>query len=140
MSQALMMKLKYKSQIQTLIKVNNTHIQKQENEILKLMGKKNKLLKDLDEKDKEINTLVDEKTHFKTNYFKAIKSFGTVQINYFRNHLSMFEAKVVDARAQKDKVQKEIDAVQVGILKHRAALKKYSFKNEKYDYLKVAYG
>ncbi|MES2615806.1 MAG: hypothetical protein V4591_10375 [Bdellovibrionota bacterium] len=137
-----MMKHKYKSQIQTLIKVNNTHIQKQENEILKLMGKKNKLLKDLDEKDKAITELIKEKTHFKTNYFNSLPSkiFATEQVNFFRNHLEMFEARVVDARSQKDKVQKEIDTVQANILKHREALKKYSFKNEKYDYLKVSFG
>ena len=140
MSAALMMKLKYKKQIQTLIKVNKTHIQRQESEILKLMGKKNRLLKDLDEKDKEIIQLDNERTHFKVNYFKSIKKFGTVQINHFRNHLSIFDAKIVDARSQKDKVQTEIDAVQEEILKHKAALKKYTFKNEKYDYLKTSYG
>lgn len=137
-----MMKSKYKSQIQTLIKVNHTHIQKEENEILKLVGKKNKLLVDLDEKDKAITKLVEEKTHFKLNYFKTLPSkiFATEQVNFFRNHLEMFEARVQDARAQKDKVQKEIDAVQASLAKHRAELKKYSFKNEKYDYLKVSYG
>ena len=136
------MKNKYKGQIQTLIKVNNTHIQKQENEILKLMGKKTKLLKELDDKDKTITNLIKEKTDFKLNYFKTLPSkiFATIQVNFFRNTLEMFEAKVVDARAQKDKVQQEIDVVQSDILKHRAALKKYSFKNEKYDYLKLNYG
>jgi adenylate kinase len=133
---------KYKGQIQTLIKVNNTHIQKQENEILKLTGKKNKLLKELDDKDKAITKLIKEKTDIKLNYFKTLPSkiFATVQVNFFRNTLAMFEAKVVDARAQKDKVQQEIDEVQASILKHKDALKKYSFKNEKYDYLKVRFG
>ena len=122
---------KYKSQIHGLIKVNNTHIQKQENEILKLTGNKNELLKNLNKKDREISKLVAEKTDFKINYFKTIKSFGTVQINFFRNHLSIFEAKVADMRTQKDKIQKDVDTVEAQILKHKAELKKYSFKNEK---------
>ena len=134
------LKNKYKNQIQTLIKVNNTHIQKQENEILKLMGKKNKLLKDLEEKEQALNKIESERNHFKLTYFKALKVFNNEQVNFFRNHLSQFEAKIADALLQKNKVQKEIELVQASLLKHRTALKKYSFKNEKYDYLKLSYG
>lgn len=136
-----MIQNKYKVQIQTLIKVNNTHIQKQENEIIKLMSKKAKLLTELDEKDKEITTLVNEKTHFKLNYFKTLpsKTFATQQVNFFRNTLELYESRIVNARSEKEKVQNNIDAVIADILKHRAALKKYSFKNEKYDVLKLNY-
>ncbi len=136
------MEKKYKTQIQTLIKVNNTHIQKQENEIMRLMGKKKKILKELDAKDKAITELIKEKTNFKGNYFKTLPSkiFATEQVNFFRNKLELYSARVDEARTEKEEVQKELEAVETDILKHRAALKKYSFKNEKYDVLKLSYG
>lgn len=136
-----MMKHKYKEQILTLIKVNKTHIQQHENELVKLNAKRIKLLAELDLKDKAITELINEKTSFKLNYFKTLPSkiFATKQVKFFRNKLELFESKILDARSQKDKVQKEIDDVQTQILKHRAELKRYTFKNEKYDVLKLRY-
>jgi chromosome segregation ATPase len=136
------MKNKYKKQLQLLILVNNTHIQKQENELAKLNGKKKKLLEDLDEKDKAITALKEEKNHFKVNYFPSLPSkiFNMEQVNFFRNTLESYESRVMEARKQKEKVQKEIEVVEAAIIKHRAALKKYTFKNEKYDVLKLTYG
>lgn len=131
---------KYKKQIQTLIQVNNSHIQKQENEILKLVGQKNKLLKELEEKERSLNKITDEKNDFKANYFKAIKVFGNEQVNFFRNSLSQFDAKISQARVLKEKTRRDIDMVEANLLKHRNELKKYTFKNEKYDYLKVSFG
>jgi flagellar biosynthesis chaperone FliJ len=132
-------KHKYKTQIQTLIKVNDTHIQKHENEILKLVGKKNKLLKELELKLQEIREISQQKFEFKTSYFKTIKKFGAEQVNFFRNQLLVFDANIESENLKKNKIQKDIDSVEQNIQKHRIALKKYSFKNEKYDYLKVNY-
>lgn len=131
-----------KTQINTLIKVNNTRIQKQENEIAKLMAKKNKVLNLLDEKDKEIQDMILERNDFKSNYFKKLpgKVFNTQQVNFFRNNLEIFEFKITDLRSQKEKIQKELNLIELNISKHKAELKKYSFKHEKYDYLKLSFG
>jgi hypothetical protein len=135
-----MMQKKYKKQIQTLIQVNNSHIQKQENEILKLVGKKNKLLEDLEQKERSLTKITDEKNHFKANYFKAMKVFGNEQVNFFRNSLTQFDGKITQARVLKDKTRREIEMVEANLLKHRNELKKYTYKNVKYDYLKVSFG
>ena len=125
---------KYKVQIATLIKVNQTHIQQQENEILKLMTKKTK--------ESEIQILAKEKANFKENYFKTLPSkfFSAQQVNFFRNCLEKYDFQMSNLLVQKQKIQSEIDELLTEVKEHRDKLKKYSFKNEKYDYLKLSYG
>jgi chromosome segregation ATPase len=133
---------KYKAQINTLIKVNHTHIQKQEAEILKQMGQKTKIQFSLQEKEAEIQILQKEKLHFKENYFKTLPSkvFSTQQVNFFRNSLEKFDFQIQELQRQKQKILADLEALEQEIKKNRDKLKKYSFKNEKYDYLKVVYG
>ena len=133
---------KYKVQIATLIKVNQTHIQQQENEILKLMTKKTNLMFSLEAKESEIQILAKEKANFKENYFKTLPSkfFSAQQVNFFRNCLEKYDFQMSNLLVQKQKIQSEIDELLTEVKEHRDKLKKYSFKNEKYDYLKLSYG
>ncbi len=135
------MKKQYKNQLQTLVKVNNTHIQKEENEIAKLTGQRRKLVAELEEREKKIQDLIKERDHFKVNYFKSLptKTFGTEQVNFFRTTLEMFESRILEARKEKQKVIQNIETVDKNLKKHREAYKKYSFKNEKYDVLKLRF-
>lgn len=122
-------------QLGGLVKVNDVRIQKKENEILKLTNKKRSLLEDLEAKEQVIQQIVNEKNVFKHSYFEGKTVLSTDQIRFFRTSLEVFDSRITHAKSEKDRVQKEIDAVQQSIDTCRKELKGHTIKNEKYDFL-----